>query len=386
MTDTTSVRTGFLALRDDLSRLLFERETIIEAALLGLVTSEHVLLLGPPGTAKSVLARRLCQSIQGATYFEHLLTRFSTPEEVFGPLSLAALERDQYRRITAGTLVEAHIAFLDEVFKANSAILNSLLGLINERTYHEAGHTLPAPLLTLVAASNETPEDHGLNALFDRFLIRLTVPPLADDESFRRLLQQDTTAPATTITLDQLDLAQREVSLTALTKDAIEAIIAIKHVLEEEGIAASDRRWKACAKLVRAKAWFEGDTQTTSDHCEILAHALWTDPAHIRTVERAVSRVANPLNLEAVELEDAAQDLYDQRPAPDHPNLTEALEPLLRQLSDIHTRLEQRIHAVPEKRAFRARQALTKVETLHRALGQLALRTLAKLHMAPGAA
>jgi MoxR-like ATPase len=115
-------------LRDDLATSLLERGTVIEAALLALLTGEHLLLLGPPGTAKSLLVRSLCQRVKGATYFERLLTRFSTPEELFGPLSLSALEQDQYRRITTGTLVEAHIAFLDEVYKANSAILNSLLG------------------------------------------------------------------------------------------------------------------------------------------------------------------------------------------------------------------------------------------------------------------
>jgi len=185
--------------------------------------------------------------------------------------------------------------------------------------------------------------------------------------------------------LADLRVAQDEVQQLPLTDDAREAVIAIKHGLEEEGIAASDRRWKACANLVRAKCWLEGEAQTTSDHCEILVHALWSEPSQLRVVERVVSKISNPLNLEAVELEDAAKDLYDQRPAPDHPDLTQALEPLLRQLGDVHTRLEQRINAVPEKRSFRARQALTKVETYHRALSQLALKSLSRMHLAPGA-
>ncbi|MFH0903387.1 MAG: AAA family ATPase, partial [Pseudomonadota bacterium] len=354
---------------------------------LALLAREHVLFLGPPGTAKSLLARSMCQSIQNATYFERLLTRFSTPEELFGPLSLAALENDRYQRVTSGTIVEAHIVFLDEVFKANSAILNSLLGIINERTYYEAGQACSVPLLSLFGASNETPEDNSLGALFDRFLVRVTVPALASDESFRRLLDlQPVAAQQATITLDDLATAQALACQVPFTEEAREAIIAIKHGLEEQGISASDRRWKASAKLVRAKAWLDGESQTTADHCDILAHVLWTEPAHIRVVERVVSRVASPLNLESVELEDAAQDLYNQRPPLDHPELTQALEPLLRQLSDIHTRLEQRIHAVPEKRSARARQALVKVETFHRALSQLALRSLSRLHMAPGAA
>lgn len=375
-----------IAVRDDLSQTLLERDTAIEAALLALLTGEHLVLLGPPGTAKSLLVRSICERIGDTTYFERLLTRFSTPEELFGPLSLSALEQDRYVRVTSGSLVEAHIAFLDEIFKANSSILNSLLAIINERIYHEAGQVWPVPLLSLFGASNETPEDGSLAALYDRFLLRIVVPPLADDTSLRALFNLVPTQPAATLTLDELRAAQTEAKQLPLTDDGREAIITIKHLLESEGVAASDRRWKACANLVRAKAWLEGDTQASSEHCEVLTHTLWSDPAQIRLVERIVSKVSNPLNLEAVELEDAAKDLYDQRPPLDHTNLTQALEPLLRQLSDIHTRLEQRISAVPAKRSLRARQALGKVETWYRALSQLALRSLSKLHMAPGAA
>lgn len=375
-----------LAMRDDLAANLLERETAIEAALLALLCRAHILLLGPPGCAKSLLVRGVCGRIAGGRYHDRLLTKFSTPEEIFGPLSLAALEQDRYQRVTAGMLPEAHIAFLDEIFKANSAILNSLLGIINERVYHEAGQAHPVPLLSLFGASNETPEDDSLNALHDRFLLRVVVPPLADDQNLRRLFILQLSPPAATITLDELREAQEQVGQVQLTDDTIESAIAIKHGLEEEGIAASDRRWKACADLVRAKAWLEGESQTSSDHCEVLVHALWSEPSQIRVVERVVSKVANPLNLEAVELEDAAQDLYDSRPQPDDPDLTQKLEPLLKQLGDIHTRLDQRIAAVPAKRSLRARQALNKVETFHRALSRLALKSLSKLHMAPGAA
>jgi len=381
----STLLTKLRALRQELCSILLERDVAIEAALLALLTGEHLLLLGPPGTAKSLMVRSLCERIGGATYFERLLTRFSTPEEIFGPLSLSALEQDQYRRVTAGTLVEAHLAFVDECYKANSSILNSLLGIMNERVYHEAGQAIPVPLLSLFGASNETPEDDSLAALHDRFLLRVTVPYLADDDSLRTLLTLGSQQPNATITLDELKQAQAEVRSLALTDDTREAIIAIKHALEEDGIAASDRRWKATANLVRAKSWLEGDATTSSDHCEILVHALWSEPGQQRVVERCVSRICNPLNLEAVELEDAARDLFDQKPAPDTANLTQALEPLLKQIGDIHTRLEQRINASPSHKTFRARQALTRVEGWHRELSQLALKSLSRLHMAPGA-
>jgi MoxR-like ATPase len=322
----------------------------------------------------------------GATYFERLLTKFSTPEELFGPLSLPALERGRYERVTTGTLVEAHIGFVDEVFKANAAILNSLLTVVNERLYHEGGGAKAVPLLSLFGASNELPEDAGLAALHDRFLLRVTVPYLTEDQNLRSLLLGQPSAPSANLTLDELRAAQAEVENVQLTDAALDAIVTIRRELASEGVEVSDRRWKACAKLVRAKAWLNGEATATDEHCEVLVHALWSEPPQQRLVERMVSKVVNPLNLEAVELEDAARDLWSQRPDPMDATLTAKLEPLLRQIVDIHTRLETRIaNAVPTKTA-RARSALNQAERWHHELASLALRSLSRLHLAPGAA
>lgn len=384
MSSKESLQEKIWLIFQELTQFLLEREAVIEAALLAVLTSEHLLLLGPPGTAKSLLVRSLCQRIEGTIYFERLLTKFSTPEELFGPLSLQALENDRYQRVTGGTLVEAEIAFLDEVFKANSAILNSLLGIMGERVYFEAGKAVPVPLLSLFGASNETPEDESLAALYDRFLLRLTVPYLTADDSLRALLELELSDPAVTIDKAELAAARAEVLALALEPNAREAIVAIKHALEEEGIAASDRRWRACAKLMRAKAWLAGQTTASSEQGEVLIHALWNEPREQRACERAVSKVVNPLNLEAVELEDAARDLFDQRPPLETENLTEALQPLMRQLEDIHTRLEQRINAAPSQKTARAQKALAQVETWQLELSQMALRSLTRLHLAPG--
>ena len=162
-------------IREELQQMFLERAELIDGALAALLSAQHVMIVGPPGTAKSMLADELCRRIEGASYFQWLLTKFTTPEELFGAVSLKALEADDYRRVTSHKLPEAHIAFLDEVFKASSSILNAILSIINERLFHNGRQVTAVPLLSLFGASNELPEDDELLALYDRFLLRFVV-------------------------------------------------------------------------------------------------------------------------------------------------------------------------------------------------------------------
>jgi MoxR-like ATPase len=252
---------------------LLERATEVRLALLGALAGEHILLIGPPGTAKSELARRLHRVFEDASYFERLLTRFSTPEELFGPLSLRALEDDRYERLTAGFLPTAGIAFLDEVFKANSAILNALLTLLNEREFDNGIGRTRTPLISVIAASNEVPADEALQAFHDRFLLRLPIAPVSD-ASFEALLRlkpaEDHTArtaratrnarPTALTAIERADitLASADVPLSA---EAVEAMQALRRWLGAQQITLSDRRWRLWVGLMRTAAATEGRPQ-----------------------------------------------------------------------------------------------------------------------------
>ena len=177
-----------------LSSGLIGREEQARMLLLTALAGENIIFFGPPGTAKSELARRLPHCFTSELkYFECLLTKFSMPEEVFGPISLKSLEQDRYERIYQGHLPGANIAFIDETFKANSAILNSLLTIMNEREFDTGTSRVPVELLTVVGASNEMPAEAELAALYDRFVVRMKVLPLATEQDLQALLLSDFT-------------------------------------------------------------------------------------------------------------------------------------------------------------------------------------------------
>ena len=303
------IRDSLLAIESELQARHLERRDVIHGMILALIAKVHVVLLGPPGAGKSMLARDVCKRI-GGTFFEWLLTRMSTPEELFGPISLRALEQDSYRRVTSGKLPEADVAFLDECFKASSSILNSLLGVMNERVFHNDGQPTSIPLQIMVGASNELPEDREeLGALWDRFLLRYVVDWIHDPAAFQSMLNGSSTAQRTTISIQDLAQAQAEAVQVDITP-ALPMTVELRSRTRELGVGISDRRWHEAMRIVQANAWLCGRAVAQEEDLKVLTAVLWDEPNQRAQVAKTVLGLVAPFDQAADEIMDEALDLY----------------------------------------------------------------------------
>lgn len=262
----------------ELSAGLVERDEAARLLLLSALAGEHLLLVGPPGTAKSELARRL-HRVVGGQWFERLLTRFTVPEEIFGPMSLAALDEGRYERDLRGYLPEASVAFLDEVFRANSAILNALLTLLNERAFDQGASRISTPLVALVGAANEIPDDEVLRAFLDRFLVRVFIEPVSD-ESFAALLGTGTDTcgegkpPVSRLDLDMLAAVRQVARQVAVPQPIIDTLGALRRQLRDWNLPVSDRRWVRAVGLLRVAAATAGRDAVGLDDLLLLKFVL----------------------------------------------------------------------------------------------------------------
>jgi MoxR-like ATPase len=245
-------------------RGLVERESLCELTALAAVAGEHLLVIGPPGTAKSEAVRRVARAL-GGQVFEYLLGRFTEPSEIFGPIDLRRLKEGVVETQTAGMLPEAEIAFLDEIFLGSTAILNTLLGVLNERSFRRGATRIACPLRVCVGASNALPDDESLAAFADRFLLRAFLDPIADPRLEELLeggwsLAQGGGGPRASLAdLDALAAAVSAADLGPVRPHLAHAIRALRR----SGVALTDRRAVKVQRLVAAAAVMAGRERPT---------------------------------------------------------------------------------------------------------------------------
>ncbi|MFE7133714.1 AAA family ATPase [Streptomyces sp. NPDC057638] len=303
----------------ELSAVFYEREDVVRTLVATMLAGQHALLLGPPGTAKSELARELTGRIEGANLWEILLSKFTAPTRMFGPIDVAALSRGEYRQVYDGRATTADIAFIDEIFKCSMAALNETLGFLNERLYHpeNGGAPIRCPLISAITASNELPTGEDSAAIYDRLLVRLEVDYLTDPSNFAALVRsavdQPTAPVRTTVTLTELQHAVSVAVPRVIVSDAIvDALCTLRAALRRREIIASDRRWRTSVRLLQASAFLDGRMEVTEHDLALLTHVLWDSPAQRPSVEREVLQMVNPDAREALDIADAIEELEAQ--------------------------------------------------------------------------
>jgi MoxR-like ATPase len=294
----------FRALRDEVAGLFVGRDEVVDAGLLGLATQEHVCFLGDPGCAKSAVVDEIQKRIGGCAYYWVQLFGETAPADVFGQVSLAALENeDKHRRNTAGFLPAADVAFLDEIFQARSTILVGANAIMQERRYRNGCEQVDVPLVTMFGASNFYPEDPQLIALWDRFTMRLHVAPLQSDADLRKLLflPEPPSAPAPVISMQEVRSAREAVMDVGLPPEVIDAFLGVLAALavKEPAIRVSDRRKRKAMRIVQGNAFLAGREKAEVTDLNALRYVLWSRPEEIGPVAEVLAQY-RPVEIEGL--------------------------------------------------------------------------------------
>jgi MoxR-like ATPase len=313
----------------DLNKGVYEKEEVIALTLLTAIAGESIFLLGAPGVAKSLIARRLKFGFKDGTSFEYLMNRFSTPDEIFGPVSISKLkDEDKYERIVKNYLPTATVVFLDEIWKAGPSIQNALLTVLNEKVYRNGDQEIKVPMKSLISASNELPmKGEGLEALWDRFLVRYVVDGITDKDSFNEMISKslnsydDNVSTALKLTDDQYNKISEEIDKVEIPENVLNVIHIIRNYVnqhnkkdekQENQIYISDRRWRKIVRLLRTSAFLNDRKAVDLMDCFLIAHCIWNEPEQFAIVlqftKDAIQKHGYKLEIDLKDLKEELDD------------------------------------------------------------------------------
>lgn len=328
-----NIRDRIEALLSHLNRGVYEREPAIQLALLTAIAGESIFMLGAPGVAKSLVARRLKLAFKDARAFEYLMSRFSTPDEIFGPVSISKLKNeDKYERIISGYLPAADVVFLDEIWKAGPSIQNALLTVLNEKIYRNGDREERVPIKGIISASNELPSrGEGLEALWDRFLVRILVEGIQERGHFEDMICMVQEAgsvgpdPSLQISAEEYAECSTLIDMVSVGADILQVIHTIRYYIQQYNekqedpsrvLYISDRRWRKIIRLLRASAYLNGRDAVDLMDCFLIQYCIWDGPDQISQTKQfvidAISRNGYKLDLDLEDIKESIREIRQE--------------------------------------------------------------------------